>query len=141
MLAPHSKEEQGRIMEDHHAILAVLGDYFTGLYTGDTALLRSVFHPEAALFADVAGQPCFKRLDDYLAGVEKRQSPEELGEPYQMKVLSVDVNYGIATAKVHVPAHGFNYYNYLSLVRNEGVWVIVNKTFFDVPLRAHKELK
>jgi hypothetical protein len=42
---------------------------------------------------------------------------------------------------VHVPAHGFNYHNYLSLVRNEGRWVIVNKIFFDVPLRAQKELK
>jgi hypothetical protein len=86
-------------MEDHHAILAVLADYFTGLYTGDTALLRSVFHPEAALFAEVAGQSYHKRLDEYLAGVEKRQSPEELGEPYQMKVLSVDVTHGIATAR------------------------------------------
>jgi hypothetical protein len=126
-------------MEDHHAILAVLADYFTGLYTGDTALLRSVFHPDAALFAEVAGQPYHKRLDDYLAGVEKRQSPEELGEPYQMKVLSVDVTHGIATARVHVPALGFNYTNYLSLVRHEGVWVIVNKVFFDVPVRAQKE--
>jgi hypothetical protein len=126
-------------MEDHHAILAVLADYFTGLYTGDTALLRSVFHPEASLFADIKGQPYCKRLDDYLAGVEKRQSPEELGEPYQMKVLSVDITSGIATARVHVPAHGFNYFNYLSLVRNDGVWVIVNKIFFDVPLRAKKE--
>jgi hypothetical protein len=126
-------------MEDHHAILAVLADYFTGLYTGDTALLRSVFHADAALFAEVGGESYHKRLDDYLAGVEKRQSPEELGEPYQMKVLSLDVTYSIATAKVHVPAHGFNYYNHLSLVRNEGVWVIVNKTFFDVPLRAQKE--
>lgn len=128
-------------MEDHHAILAVLGDYFNGLYTGDTALLRSVFHPEAALFAETARRPYFKRLDDYLAGVEKRQSPEELGEPYRMKVLSVDVTCGIAMAKVHVPAHGFNYYNYLSLVRNDGVWVIVNKLFFDVPLAAQKDLK
>ncbi|RZA33307.1 MAG: nuclear transport factor 2 family protein [Lysobacteraceae bacterium] len=126
-------------MEDHHAILAVLADYFAGLYTGDTALLRSVFHPDAALFAEVAGQPYHKRLDDYLAGVDTRRSPEELGEPYRMKVLSVDVTYSIATARVHVPAHGFNYYNHLSLVRYEGVWVIVNKTFFDVPLRAQKE--
>jgi hypothetical protein len=126
-------------MEDHRAILAVLADYFNGLYTGDTALLRSVFHPGAALFAEVAGRPCHKRLDDYLAGVEQRQSPEEKGEPYQMKVLSIDVTCNIASAKVHVPAHGFNYYNDLSLLRSEGVWVIVNKTFVDVPVRAPRQ--
>jgi hypothetical protein len=126
-------------MEDHHAILAVLADYFNGLYTGDTALLRSVFHPDAALFAEIAGQSYHKRLEDYLAGVEKRQSPEELGEPYQMKVLSVDVTCNIATARVHVPAHGFNFYNYLSLLRSEGVWGIVNKIFCDAPVRTPKE--
>lgn len=128
-------------MEDHYAILAVLADYFTGLYTGDTTLLRSVFHPDAGVFAGVAGQPGARRLDDYLAAVEKRRSPEELGEPYRMKVLSVDVTCNIATARVHVPAHGFNYYNYLSLVRNGDAWVIVNKIFSDVPAWAQKELK
>jgi hypothetical protein len=125
-------------MEDHQSILIVLADYFTGLYTGDTALLRSVFHPEAALFAELRGQPYYKGLDEYLDGVERRQSPEELGEPYQMKVLSIDVTHNMAVAKVHVPALGSNYYNYLSLLRKDGVWVIVNKTFADVPLRAPK---
>jgi hypothetical protein len=123
-------------MEDHHSILAVLSDYFAGLYTGDTVLLRSVFHPEAALFAELREQPYHKGLDDYMDGVEHRQSPEELGEPYQMKVLSLDVLNNIAVAKVHVPALGFNYYNYLSLVRQDGRWVIVNKIFDDVPLQV-----
>lgn len=125
-------------MEDHQSILIVLADYFAGLYTGDTALLRSVFDPDAALFAEVNGQSYHKRLDEYLEGVEQRPSPEELGEPYQMKVLSLDVTHNIATAKVHVPARGFNYYNHLSLLRRDGVWVIVNKTFADVPVRPEK---
>jgi hypothetical protein len=125
-------------MEDHQSILVVLADYFNGLYTGDTALLRSVFHPGAALFADLNGQPYHKSLDDYLEGVENRESPEELGEPYQMKVLSVDVTHNIATAKVHVPARGMNYTNYLALVKRDGRWIIVNKIFADVPVRALK---
>ena len=123
-------------MEDHQSILVVLADYFNGLYTGDTALLRSVFHPDAALFADINGQPYHKSLDEYLAGVEQRESPEELGEAYQMKVQTLDVIHNIASAKVHVPARGINFYNYLSLVKHDGVWVIVNKIFADVPLRS-----
>jgi hypothetical protein len=38
-------------MGEQQAILELVGDYFRGLYTGDVALLRSVFHPQAALFA------------------------------------------------------------------------------------------
>jgi hypothetical protein len=50
-----------------------------------------------------------------------------------MKVMSLDVTHNIATAKVHVPALGFNYYNYLTLMRQDGIWIIVNKVFSDVP--------
>jgi hypothetical protein len=123
-------------MEDHQAILAVLGDYFKGLYTGDTALLRSVFHPDAALFAELPGQSYHKGVDAYLEGVAQRESPAKRGEPDQMKVLSVDVQHDIATARVHVPALGFNFYNYLSLLRKDGAWVIVNKVFSAVPIRT-----
>ena len=51
-----------------------------------------------------------------------------------MQVLAIDVTHDIATARVHVPALGFNYVNYLSLVRRQGGWVIVNKVFADVPV-------
>ena len=123
-------------MDDHRAIAAVLGDYFKGLYTGDTALLRTVFHPDAALFAERGGQSYHKGLDAYLDGVAQRASPASLGEPFRMKVLSIDVTHDIAMARVHVPALGFNYVNYLSLVRWQGRWVIVNKVFDDVPVAA-----
>ena len=121
-------------MDAQRAIAAVLGDYFEGLYKGDTALLRTVFHPDAALFAELGGQSYHKGLDAYLDGVAARQSPASRGEPYRMKVLGIDVTHDIAMARVHVPALGFNYVNYLSFVRWQGRWVIVNKVFTDVPV-------
>jgi hypothetical protein len=123
-------------MDAQRAIAAVLGDYFEGLYTGDAALLRTVFHPDAALFAERAGQSYHKRLDDYLDGVAARASPASLGEPYRMKVLAIDVTHEIAMARVHVPALGFDYVNYLSFVRRQGRWVIVNKVFTDMSVIA-----
>ena len=121
------------LTDDHQAIAQVLGDYFSGLYTGDIGLLRSVFHPQAASFADVDGQAFHKSVDDWLVGVANRTSPVVLGEAFNMRVLSVDVTHAIAMAKVHVPARGFDYYNYLSLLRQGGRWLIVNKVFDDVP--------
>ena len=121
------------LTDDHQAIAQVLGDYFSGLYTGDIGLLRSVFHPQAASFADVDGEAFHKSVGDWLVGVANRASPAVLGERCEMRVLSVDVTGAIAIAKVHVPARGFNYYNYLSLLRQGGRWLIVNKVFDDVP--------
>jgi hypothetical protein len=121
-------------MNDHEAILSVLDRYFRGIYSGDTALLRSVFHPKATLFAEVRGQPYYKLLDEYLDGVANRKSPEELGERFLMKPVSVEVVHNIASAKVHCPMLGFNYYDYLSFVLKDGEWLIVNKLFTDVPV-------
>jgi len=120
-------------MQDHQTILQLLSDYFRGLHAGDVELLRSVFDPEAVLFAELNGASYRKPLDAYLDGVAQRSSPAELHEPFRMRVLSLDVMHDMATAKVHVPALGFNFYNYLSLLRKGGSWRIVSKVFDDVP--------
>jgi hypothetical protein len=120
-------------MQDHQSILQVLSDYFRGLHAGDVGLLRSVFDPEAVLFAELNGASYRKSLDAYLDGVAQRSSPAELNEAFRMRVLSLDVLHDMAIAKVHVPALGFNFYNYLTLLRKGGAWRIVSKVFDDVP--------
>ncbi|SHG71795.1 nuclear transport factor 2 family protein [Massilia sp. CF038] len=119
--------------EVERAIGHVLSTYFAGLYNGDTALLRSVFDPDAALFAVQGGARYHKPVEIYLAGVATRSSPRELGEPFAMAVLSLEVLGHMGMAKVHVPARGHHYVNYLSLLLAEGRWLIVNKLFDDVP--------
>ena len=116
-------------MDEHRAIAKLLEDYFRGLYTGDVALLRSVFHPQAALFAQLDGKPYYKSLADYLDGVARRQSPHRLRERFRMKLLGLDVVHDLAFAGVHVPALGRDYYNHLSLLRLDGRWCIVSKAF------------
>lgn len=120
-------------MNDHAAVLAVVDSYCRGVYCGDVELLRSVFHPKAALFAEVRGQPYYRELDDYLSVVAHRRSPEALGEPFRMKPIAVEVTHEIAFAKVHCPMFDYNYTDYLSFVRQDGGWRIVNKLFTDVP--------
>jgi hypothetical protein len=120
-------------MQDHQSILQVLSDYFRGLHAGDVELLRSVFDPEAVLFAELHGGSYRKSLDAYLDGVAQRSSPAELNEAFRMRVLSLEVLHDMAMARVHVPALGFNFYNYLTLLRKGGSWRIVSKVFDDVP--------
>lgn len=120
-------------MHDHQAVLEAVGAYCRGVYSGDIGVLKPVFHSKAALFAEVRGQPYYKPLDEYLAVVTNRKSPEVQGEPFLMKPIAVEVTHEIAFAKVHCPMLGFNYTDYLSFVREDGRWVIVNKLFTDVP--------
>jgi hypothetical protein len=120
-------------MTDHEGVLSAVDTYCKGVFRGDLDLLRSVFHPKAALFAEVRGLPYYKPLEEYLAVVANRESPEALGELFLMKPIAVEVTHEIAFAKVHCPMLGYNYTDYLSLVREGGRWVIVNKLFTDVP--------
>jgi len=120
-------------MNDHEAVLAVVDKYCRGVFEGDIALLRTVFHPKAALFAEVRGQPYYKPLEEYLAVVAGRASPQARGESFRMKPVSVEVVHRIAFARVHCPMFEFNYTDYLSLMHEEGRWRIVNKLFTDVP--------
>lgn len=113
-------------------ITTLIMNYFNGIYTGDVTLLKSTFHPQALVAGDINGMPYFKTLDQYLDGVKSRKSPQELGEEFKMKIISLEIINNTAIAKVQVPILGFNYYDQLSLVIVDGKWVIVNKLLTNV---------
>ena len=85
------------------AITAVAEVYLRGVYEGDTATLAALFAPEAQVYGDINGQPCFKTIAAYLAGVAGRASPQSLGEPYRMRVLAVNSMGSIASVRLHSP--------------------------------------
>ena len=120
--------------QDISAIQAVITNYFDGIFYGDLKKLASAFHPQCLLFGDINGQPYFKNLQDYLLGVSNRKSPNDLGEEFSMKILGVEVLNEIASVKLHVPMLGYNYYDYISMSRIDGNWVIVNKMFTNVDI-------
>lgn len=121
-----------KIMGDHEEVIAAVSEYCQGVYRGDIALLRKVFHPKAALFAEVRGQPYYRTLDDYLAVVANRASPQAGGESFRMKPVTIEVTHEIAFAKVSCPMYDYRYVDYLSFVRQDGEWRIVNKLFTDI---------
>lgn len=113
-------------------IQAVINNYFEGIFYGDLQKLESAFHPQCLLFGDINGQPYFKTLPEYLEGVKNRKSPYESGEIFRMKVLGIEVLGSNAIVKLHVPMLGYNYYDFLSLSKVNGKWMIVNKMFTNI---------
>ncbi|MEQ9288830.1 MAG: nuclear transport factor 2 family protein [Cyclobacteriaceae bacterium] len=110
----------------------VIHNYLEGIYQGDVERLRSSFTDNAQLRGEVKGAEYFKSLENYLEGVKNRKSPRELGEVFKMKILSLEIVGNVATAKLHVPMLGYNYYDFLSLCIVKGEWKIVNKLFTHV---------
>lgn len=123
-------------MTNEHDVAAIsrgLNDYyFKGIYEGDTALLRGIYHKGTLLFGDVKGQPYAKTLDEYLDGVAHRQSPKDSGKPFNGTIFSIEVVNSTAVAQVQVKMYEFNYHDFLSFHKIDGKWLIVNKMMSDV---------
>jgi hypothetical protein len=122
-------QNQRPIDNSHHDILQQLQVYLEAIYNGDVKELGSTFHPAALLFAEVRGEIVQKTLEAYLQGVGTRKSPASQNEPYGMSILSVEVVGKMASAKVRVKMSGNNYYDFLSLLKVDGQWLIVNKLY------------
>jgi hypothetical protein len=113
-------------------IKAVIYNYFEGIYNGNPAQLEEVFHPKSHLFGDINGAPYFKSVTEYIDGVKNRKSPKELGEKFNMEILSIDIIGNNAIIKANLKMLGFNYYDLLSLTNINGHWKIVTKLFTHV---------
>jgi len=113
-------------------IQAVITDYFEGVFYGNIQKLESAFHPKCLLIGDINGNPYFKNREEYLEGVKTRKSPNELGESFDMKIIGIETLGNNALAKVHLPMLGYNYYDFLSLSKIDGQWIIVNKVFSNI---------
>ena len=76
--------------------------------------------------------PYKKNKAEYIDGVKNRQSPNELDEVFKMETIGIEILGNVAMAKVHLPMLGYNYYDYLSLIKIDNDWKIVNKIFSNV---------
>ncbi len=110
----------------------VITDYFEGIFYGDVSKLENSFQKDIIIYGDINGEAYVKNLEQYLDGVRTRKSPKELNEDFNMKIVGINISGTVAMAAVHVPMLGFNYYDYLSLVKINHKWKIVNKIFSHV---------
>ncbi len=114
--------------DEFASITNIVTKYFDGLYTGDIALLKSIFHQDAWLKS-----PNSRRsLSQWLSNVAERPVPQALGHNYEFKILSIDIVKDQAMVKVSCPLFDFNYIDFLGLLKEQGQWLIVNKMYTDI---------
>lgn len=119
--------------QDVVAITAVIENYYLkGIYEGDISLLKESFNEGTLLFGDVKGVPYAKTLDQYLEGVQNRQSPKDSGKPFKGEIIAIKVVNSIAIADITVEMYDFHYQDLLSFHKINGKWRIVNKMLTDI---------
>jgi hypothetical protein len=115
---------------DATAIEAVVQDYFTGMYEGDIERLRRIFHPRCWLFGENRSGSHEFHLSGFLDQIASEPIPKAEGEPFDMRLVSVERTGSVAVAKVEVRYQSRRYTDYLTLHKAAVGWRIVGKLFF-----------
>ena len=111
-------------------IVAVLGDYFDGLYFSDTQRLRQVFHPSAIYACATDGTLLRLDMEAYFAVVDKRAAPAASGALRRDRILSIEFAGPVtALARVECAIEPKHFTDLLTFVFIEGRWQIISKVF------------
>jgi hypothetical protein len=112
---------------DEAGVRAAIEHYLRGHATGSGEHHRRAFHPEAKLFFTREGRLAQMTSEEYISRSPGRPAADEAQR--RRRVESVDVTGDAAVAKVVLEYPQVTFTDYMSLLKIDGEWKIVNKTF------------
>jgi hypothetical protein len=113
------------------AVRQAIEHYFRGHATGDGQHFRKVFHPEAKLFWMRDGKFTQRTSEEYIAGASGKPAPDEAQR--KRSIASIDITGNAAVVKVLLDYPSARLTDYMSMLKIDGEWKIVNKTFVSEP--------
>jgi putative lumazine-binding protein len=110
---------------DEAAIREVVQLYFDGIIKYDEDSLRKAFHPQANIIGTTdAGQADWEPFQQWVL-YTRGEAPDSTGR--LNRIISIDITGRAAIAKTDLDWPHVHYVDYLSLLKIEGEWRIVNK--------------
>ena len=115
---------------DITAVVEVVHLYHEGMVSGDKAMLNRAFHPRASIVGNEGGELYWATVEEFAAECEAAAG--EAGERgWQIDGLSFEGD--TALVRLGNRFAGVWYSDDLSMVRTDGDWRIVHKTFHPHP--------
>ena len=131
LILPSSRLPAQAAKPDEAAVRAVVERYLRGLKFNDTTALAEAFWSDAKLyFTTRDGQLGQLTQAKWYAGFAGSIGKEEKGD---LRITAVEVTRDIASVKVVEDYEKSRYTDYLSLVKWNGRWKIVNKIYTAEP--------
>ena len=119
--------------DERAAIEQTLQTYFDGLYDGDADKLASIFQEAAALTFEQSGRITVLPLAQWLKAVRERPAPRARDLARDDAVLLIDQSgptTAFAKVRCQIPPRYFT--DYLSLLKIDDRWLVVQKVFATV---------
>ncbi|MBN3584053.1 nuclear transport factor 2 family protein [Algoriphagus aestuarii] len=125
-------EGTSQTTNDRELISATIQLYFDGMMQRDKAKLRQAFIPEARLIG-------YRGEDFTLTTFETWAEATSKGEPrnpavHQNEIVSIRVQGNAASVETELYWPGIYYYDFLTLMKIDGQWKIVNKSWSEKKL-------
>jgi hypothetical protein len=115
---------------DIAAVIEVVRTYYDGMIEADAAKLGRAFHPRASIVGNEGGGLAWATLDEFVAECEAAASQ---AGPYEWRVEGLSFEGDTALVRLGGQFAGVWYSDDLSLVRTDGAWRIVHKSFYPHP--------
>jgi hypothetical protein len=112
---------------DEVAVRAALDHYIQGHATGDGAHMRLAFNPAARLFWSNADTLATRTVDEYIARMPGKPAADEGARKRRIEL--VDVTGNAAVGKIVLDYPDAYIVDYMSLLKTNGEWRIINKIF------------
>ena len=117
--------------DEEAAVRAALEHYLLGHATGDGAHYEMVFHPQSKLFWMRDDTLNTRTSADYIAGASGSPAADE--DQRRREITMVDVTGDAAVARIVLDYPTVVLTDYMSLLKIDGEWKIVNKIFTAEP--------
>lgn len=121
------------------AVRVPLENYLKGHATGDGEFFRKAFHTEGSLIFIREGKYTTRSFADYIAGASGKPAADEAKR--KRWIESVDIAGNAASAKIILDYPTVRFVDYMSLLKINGEWKIINKSFYAEPKAATEAKK
>lgn len=109
-----------------------LENYLKGHETGNPEFMRKAFHTEGKLIFIRDGKYTTRTFEEYIAGM-KDGKPAADEAKRKRWIESIDVAGNAATGKIILDYPSGKFVDYMTLLKIDGEWKIVNKSFHFEP--------
>lgn len=115
--------------EEKEAIAATVQLYFDGMMERNKAKLEEAFIPEARLIGYRGENFTVTTFEDWANGTAKGEKRDP--SKFENRLLDIEIKGYTALAKTELFWPGIYYYDFLTLIKKDGKWKIVHKTWYE----------
>ena len=119
---------------DKEAVRIPLENYLKGHATGEAEYFKKAFHTEGNLIWMRDGKVMTRSFAEYIGGATGKPPADEAKR--KRWIESVDVSGNAAMAKIILDYPTVKFVDYMSLLKINGEWKIINKSFYTEPKAA-----